>query len=143
MKLHKILFLVTLIILFFAAHPAHSQDVVIPADSDDIEAFDKALMKYHDKLKAEKKSDDDKEAQYAESKGDEIEDEISKEAEKLKNLDEKSRDKIKKKAQADAQNMGPKGSQNPAEVVSPQKGIGAVSHPPVYTPASTPVPGQK
>ena len=138
-------------IIFFAAveGSAYSQDVVVPADTEDIKAFDDALMKHNDQVKSKEASSntdqsakkknangkiyDDKKNGYTTSKEDEIKEEISKEAQKMKNLDSKSRkkikDKIKENAQADAKKIEPTDSQNPAEVVTPppQKGDATAS----------------
>jgi len=113
MKLYKIIFPATLTIFLIATGLVYCQDKVIPAETDDIEAFDKALMKQKEQLKSK----------YADTKQDETGEEISKEAQKMKDMDAKSKKKIKVKIQenahADAQNLSPKGSQNAADVVSP------------------------
>lgn len=134
----KIIFFASLLSILLMTCLAYSQDVVIPADNEDIEAFDSALVKQSqikgekagfiaDQFKKKGPSDenvpDAQKSQYAKTDEDKIEEEISKEAKKIKDLDGKTRDKIKSKAQAkanaDAQDLQPKPIQNPADVIRP------------------------
>jgi len=145
MKLYKIIFPATLTIFLIATGLVYCQDKVIPAETDDIEAFDKALMKQKEqfeKKNADIKNSTDAKSKYANSKQDEIGEEISKEAQKMKDMDAKTKKKIQGKIQenahADAKNVSPKGSTNPADVIPPSKSAVMLSQPTAPTHESTP-----
>ncbi len=122
MKLYKILLLTAVIIIYLTGF-AYSQDIVIPADTEDIEAFDKALIINQDLEKKLAEQEKKKKEELAKTKKYEIDRQVAEEADKLKNLDKKSREEIKKKieekAHADTQNLNPDGSKKAADVIAP------------------------
>jgi DNA topoisomerase VI subunit B len=100
---------------------AYSQSVVVPAETEDIEAFDNALMtnqRLMEKLAEKKESKSLKKA-----KEDEIEKAVAEEANKLKKMDERSRDELRQrmeeKARAANEDLNPNGASKAADIVAP------------------------
>jgi len=121
MKLKTYIRLITLLIPVLCSGYLFAQDIVIPAESEDIEAFDQALMQHQNEIKQQIAEGSSKNINNDKKKN--IDEEITKEANNLKDLDTKSKDdikeKIEEKAHAEAKDIDSTASKKAGDVVTP------------------------